>query len=220
MQAKRKPLDFPVDVDAQKSFKNDNNLQRPFGPPDMPIESKRRRSALGVISPVSKLASAHAAPGQRGTEYGSHKASQAQLKNLSPKKGIFAGRSIGKPSAGLLSGFILAVFVFFNPLISLVFAFLIATTCTLAYFIMGYDAFWRQFFRPVSWYVGRFPDRAAHVHRSIDRFAMHWDLILDRFPEGSVSALYLPDVNAIAPVQTGTNTVFDLRLDGMAKAKH
>lgn len=43
----------------------------------------------------------------------------------------------------------------------------------------------------------RNPRLAASVYRGLDTFAYRWDVVLDRFPEGTVDALYLPDLSVL-----------------------
>ncbi len=86
------------------------------------------------------------------------------------------------------------------------------------YTVAGYDAFWRVLMRPLRWYLARNPHRAFVVHRRLDRFAYHWDAVLDLFPEGYVAALYLPDVSDIAALAEQNKTGIDLRVNAMSKA--
>ena len=48
-----------------------------------------------------------------------------------------------------------------------------------------------------SVFVGRSPQRANRFARRVDKVAVLWDGVLDRFPEGMVDGLYLPDFQSI-----------------------
>lgn len=62
---------------------------------------------------------------------------------------------------------------------------------------LGHDRFWDGALRGFRWYAHRRPARAEALRRRIDRFAMRWDAVLDRFPAGTVDALYLPDLDSL-----------------------
>ncbi|MFK7874462.1 MAG: hypothetical protein AB8B71_01590 [Paracoccaceae bacterium] len=74
----------------------------------------------------------------------------------------------------------------------------------------------RRIWRFVAWiaraYAGSDPVRADRVYDRLDRFALRWDGLLDRFPDGMVDQLYMPD---FANIEVGTaddDPVFTERL--------
>lgn len=79
------------------------------------------------------------------------------------------------------------------------------------FLILGYDGFWRRAMGLARWYAQRRPNRAAELHRKLDDFAMKWDAILDRFPEGSVDGLYLPDFGDLATADKRHDEALDRR---------
>jgi len=84
-----------------------------------------------------------------------------------------------------------------------------------AFLSVGYDGFWQGVIKVTSWYAKRRPSRAAHLHARLDRFAMRWDAFLDRFPEGTVDGLYLPDLNEMATAEKRHEEALDRRLSGL-----
>lgn len=62
-----------------------------------------------------------------------------------------------------------------------------------AFVLFGSERVWRAVSRILTRYEARAPRKAARLMARLDAFAVHWDAILDRFPEGTVDGLYLPD---------------------------
>ncbi|QFT57938.1 hypothetical protein FIU94_03795 [Sulfitobacter sp. THAF37] len=83
------------------------------------------------------------------------------------------------------------------------------------FLILGYDGFWRRAMGLARWYARRNPSRAVEMHRRLDDFAMKWDAILDRFPEGSVDGLYLPDFGDLAEADKRHDAAVNRRLSEM-----
>ncbi|MCM2563552.1 hypothetical protein M8756_15810 [Lutimaribacter sp. EGI FJ00015] len=65
----------------------------------------------------------------------------------------------------------------------------------------GRDRFWNGVLRLYRGYHARRPARAERLRQRMDAFAMRWDAFLDRFPEGMVDALYLPDLDSLQAQQ-------------------
>lgn len=80
---------------------------------------------------------------------------------------------------------------------------------------VGYDGFWQGMIKFGRWYANRRPARAALLHARLDRFAVAWDGILDRFPEGTVDGLYLPDFGELAAADDRHTEAMDRRLSGL-----
>jgi hypothetical protein len=81
--------------------------------------------------------------------------------------------------------------------------------------ILGYDGFWLRVQTIVGWYASRRPEGAADLNRKFDRFAMSWDGFLDRFPEGTVDGLYLPDLADVTERDKRHEAVLDRRLQDL-----
>jgi hypothetical protein len=113
----------------------------------------------------------------------------------------------------LCAGALLIVYA--RPLLFLGVAILMIILMTAVFMILGYDTFWRRVVGLVRRYAERRPDRSADLQMKLDRFAMRWDAVLDRFPEGSVDGLYLPDFGEIAQADEKHNAALDRRFTQM-----
>lgn len=85
------------------------------------------------------------------------------------------------------------------------------------FLIVGYDGFWQGVMKVARCYANRRPERAVAIHARLDRFAMRWDAVLDRFPEGRVDALYLPDFGELATADRRHEEAMERRLTGMQR---
>lgn len=117
----------------------------------------------------------------------------------------------------VLAGF--ALLVLFRPwllfgLFMIFLAFMVGI-----FLVLGYDGFWRRTMGLVSWYARRRPSRSAAIHQKLDRFAMKWDAILDRFPEGTVDGLYLPDFGELAEAERRHEAALERRLQGLQESQ-
>lgn len=83
------------------------------------------------------------------------------------------------------------------------------------FLIAGYDGFWHGVVKVSGWYAKRRPSRAVVLHDRLDRFAVRWDAILDRFPEGTVDGLYLPDFAELATADVRHDEIVERRLARM-----
>lgn len=87
------------------------------------------------------------------------------------------------------------------------------------FLILGYDGFWKRTMGLARWYARRRPSRAVELHRKLDNFAMKWDAFLDRFPEGSVDGLYLPDFGELATADARHDEALDRRLSSLREGE-
>ncbi|MEM7520430.1 MAG: hypothetical protein AAF307_05270 [Pseudomonadota bacterium] len=153
-------------------------------------------------------------------------AASAAFEEVAPQEAIKA-RSSGRISRvkARLTGYrptskhilvaLAALIVFFRPwlVVGLVFIALMATVCV--FLIFGYDGFWQRVLGFARWYADRRPARAQELHRKLDSFALKWDAFLDRFPEGTVDGLYLPDLSDLAKADARHEEAVDRRLSGL-----
>jgi hypothetical protein len=93
----------------------------------------------------------------------------------------------------------------------------LAVVC--AFLTLGHDGFWLRAMRLGSWYATRNPQRAARLQKMLDAFAMRWDMILDRLPEGSVDGLYLPDFSEMATAEVRYDAVLDRRFANLREGR-
>lgn len=108
--------------------------------------------------------------------------------------------------------------LYFRPWLILGLVFLAMLMVASIFLIMGYDGFWRRTMAAGRWYAQRHPARAVELHRKLDGFAMKWDAILDRFPEGTVDGLYLPDFGAVAEADVKHDAAMDRRFSQMRES--
>ena len=120
-----------------------------------------------------------------------------------------------KPAHVAMALFLLLVV--FRPWLMLGFIFVTLVIITGVFLITGYDGFWHGVIRISRWYARRNPARASIIHRRLDGFAMRWDAVLDRFPEGTVDGLYLPDFGGLATADARHDEAMARRLAGLRR---
>ena len=109
----------------------------------------------------------------------------------------------------------LALLVFFRPWLMFGILFLSVFVMVGIFLILGYDGFWHRAMGVARWYAQRRPKQSVEMHGKLDRFAMKWDAVLDRFPEGSVDGLYLPDFGGLAEADARHDAALDRRFEGL-----
>ena len=97
----------------------------------------------------------------------------------------------------------------FTPFLLTLFAFLGAIV------LFGAGRTWRAVMRVFKLFVRQSPEKAHRFAKRMDRVALRWDGFLDRFPEGSVDGLYLPDFQSIQDVEKQHDVAVDARLSRM-----
>ncbi len=85
---------------------------------------------------------------------------------------------------------------------------------------LGSDRFWAGVLNLYRRYHARRPARAERLRKRLDAFALRWDAFLDRFPEGSVDALYLPDLNSLQEQQDRHAEALERRFDRLQDELH
>jgi hypothetical protein len=205
MLRKLKPVNFLESTDASQaedivSPHRAHNVARSVPVSPVPQAGTMRRIAGIVGTPINN---------SQGTEQ-TVLASKAGVQWRVPTPGA---------AAGLGFGFVLVLLVIFYPVLVLLLGLFFAALISAIYVGMGYDAFWEMLLKPVRWHVARQPQSAGAIHQKIDHFAVRWDAILDRFPDGWVAALYLPDVSDIAALAREDEAKFELRMDGLAQTQ-
>ncbi|WP_299025239.1 hypothetical protein [uncultured Sulfitobacter sp.] len=108
-----------------------------------------------------------------------------------------------------------ALLVLMRPWLVLGLTFIFLFIMVGVFLILGYDGFWQGMMKVGRWYANRRPARAAVLHARLDAFAMRWDAVLDRFPEGTVDAFYLPDFGDLATAERRHDDALERRLAGM-----
>lgn len=120
-----------------------------------------------------------------------------------------------RPKPAHIALAVLALLVLMRPWLIVGLLFLFIFVMVGVFLIAGYDGFWHGVMKANRWYARRRPARAALILVRLDRFAMRWDAVLDRFPEGTVDGLYLPDFGDLDAVEKRHNDAMDRRLAGM-----
>ncbi|MEM8577846.1 MAG: hypothetical protein AAGF60_08345 [Pseudomonadota bacterium] len=92
---------------------------------------------------------------------------------------------------------------------------LIAFSILGVFALAGADRTWGWAVSGLRLYLRRYPDRGPRTLARLDRFAERWDRILDRFPDGSVDGLYLPDLQALMRADEAHDSAVAARLDRM-----
>jgi len=113
----------------------------------------------------------------------------------------------------------LALLILFRPWLMLGLLFLSAFIVTGIFLILGYDGFWHRVMAVARWSARKHPSRSAEMHRKLDNFAMRFDAFLDRFPEGSVDGLYLPDFGDVAAADARHDEALDRRFDKLRESE-
>ena len=99
---------------------------------------------------------------------------------------------------------------------------LVAAVIFLWFFVMvalflflGADRIWRGLAWAVQSYKRRNKEGAAKLMDWLDTVALRWDSVLDRFPDGMVDNLYMPDFANLEVAEEEYDAVLDDRLDRM-----
>jgi len=139
----------------------------------------------------------------------------AQEKMQAPKSGRLdaarASLSSYRPSRRSVMIASAVLFVLLFPWLVFWTVFLSVFVLVGVFLALGHDGFWLRVTDLVQAYTSRFPERAGPLHRKLDAFAMKWDTILDRFPDGSVDGLYMPDFNDLAQAESRYDAALDRR---------
>lgn len=112
-----------------------------------------------------------------------------------------------------------AVLLLLRPWLVVGLVFLLVMTIVCVFLIVGYDGFWQRVVGLGRWYAARNPEKADRLNQKLDRFAMKWDSFLDRFPEGTVDGLYLPDLADLAKAEVRHDEALDRRFAGMREGE-
>lgn len=109
--------------------------------------------------------------------------------------------------------------VLFRPWLVVGLLLLFALSFVCLFLIVGYDGFWQRVIGFGRWYASRRPSKAQELHAKLDAFALKWDGFLDRFPEGTVDGLYLPDLGDLAKADARHDEAVDRRLAGLREGE-
>ncbi len=106
-----------------------------------------------------------------------------------------------------------ALLILFRPWLVAGLLFLGIFIITGIFLVLGYDGFWRRAMAVARWHARRNPERSVELHLRLDNFAVKFDAFLDRFPEGTVDGLYLPDFGDVAEAEARHDAALDRRFE-------
>lgn len=145
--------------------------------------------------------------------------SQAESAQGKPSKRIALKLARWRPTSRVILFGALALLIAMRPWLVIGLIFLVVVIVLGVFFALGYDGFWQRIMALGRWYAGRRPERAVQLHARLDAIAMNWDAILDRFPEGTVDGLYLPDFGELAAAGARHDEVLDRRFDSLRNSE-
>jgi hypothetical protein len=120
-----------------------------------------------------------------------------------------------RPSRKLIGWGVVALLVVLFPHVFVIGAVVMAVIIGGSFAVFGSDAVWGLAMRGFSRFASLAPKRAARAALRLDAFALRWDGFLDRFPDGSVDGLYLPDFQAQSKADEHHTAVMSERLARM-----
>lgn len=168
-------------------------------PADMP-EPRRAPPSPGHTAAVHTVAASQAAPSGSARR---------------PLNTALARVRAFRPSRRQIFWTIFVLIVLLRPA-WIVLTLVLAAFVTLGVFVgFGADRVWSGAVSLLRWYTSRAPVRGARLTARIDRFACRWDNLLDRFPDGWVDGLYLPDLQSLLEADDRHEAVMATRLQRM-----
>jgi hypothetical protein len=184
------------------------------------VPSKDVPEAKKGLKPVDIAALQAAVTNKLGSRKSQAQSSTPQKPKASEPRPNFA--NIRSPLAGMklpfkvnrkyVFGGALILLALLRPMwvvLFLIFSLIVGAAC---FTIMGADRTWSKVMGPFKKFAARSPDRAHRMAARLDSFALRWDGFLDRFPEGTVDWLYLPDFRSLQDADERHDAVVDARL--------
>ena len=121
-----------------------------------------------------------------------------------------------RPSTRQLALVCLALLVVVRPQWFVISGLTLVACLVGAFVIFGSDRIWRGVTAYLRRVDARNPVRGVLLRERMDRFACGWDSILDRFPDGMVGGLYMPDLQAMESAEAAHSYAMAQRLARMA----
>lgn len=184
-----------------------------------PVAERQVAKAKAAFAPLPDPADAPAPRRVSTSPQSPHRETKAKAKSDGAQDGLvqrLKAKVLGyRPTALHIVLGCFAMMVIFRPWLVLGIMFLTGFVITGIFMILGYDGFWRRAMGLARWYARKRPERSFEMHRKLDSFAMKWDAVLDRFPEGSVDGLYLPDFGDLAAADARHDAALDRRFDSL-----
>lgn len=219
-QAVTLPDDVPVDANADSDAPDDalaaairETVTGPVDPAAGPMQDIATREIDEDLL-TEQIRAAEAAVENVTPDAGSagHVKGKAAPGPIARELSRLAGRVRGyRPTPRHIAFAIIVLLAVLQPWLLVALILLPIVVVTGTFLAVGYDRFWSGVLRSYQWYHARRPKRAERLRRRADSFAMRWDAFLDRFPEGSVDALYLPDLNSLQQEEERHEKALDQR---------
>lgn len=213
-QAPQPETPEPARVEAQVPVRKAPRPVRKLGIPRKPLAPPRKADTLPKIAAaeVDDTASLRTLmagqPGRRITK----------RKELKPQGRFSAAIERFKHGEFSMLPLVLVAAVWaaiYAPFIVLGVLVLTLAISAVFFVILGYDGFWSMMMSVAGKYIRRRPSQSGVWRQRINRLTDRTDAILDRFPEGSVDALYLPDFSQYAKDEKRHEDVVARRLAGL-----
>lgn len=106
-----------------------------------------------------------------------------------------------------------ALIVLLKPLLVLSLLVLLAFVVAAFFLLVGGDKIWRGVMLALHQMSDKEPARALRIRKRLDSFAMNWDAFLDRFPDGTVDGLYMPDFQVLSEDEARNEALFARRME-------
>ena len=222
----REKPDLDTDIMAIRALLDENGPARARADEsDMSVED----AAPGAEDRPAPAPRQHAAPTDEEPELGARiRAAEQAAETMTPApdrtaqpgfgarlgalRSRLAGRVRGyRPTPRHVAFAVIVLLAVLRPWLLLALLLLPVVIVAGLFLAVGYDRFWAGVLRLYKRYHARRPQRAERLRRKADAFALRWDAFLDRFPEGSVDALYLPDLNSLQQQEARHEQALDQR---------
>lgn len=143
--------------------------------------------------------------------------SQSRLPKLALPKmpSLSQLRSLPKPSRKQIILASLAAVIVLRPMWVILTLFALAFLILGTFVAFGADRVWQSLAGMLDRLDARNPKKAKRVRARLDRFAVKWDSVLDRMPDGLVDGLYLPDFSGRPRQDTADDAIIADRLSRM-----
>lgn len=121
-----------------------------------------------------------------------------------------------RPTARQLALVCLALLVVVRPTWFVIGAALLLGTVACLFLLLGSDRIWRAVVSYLRRVDARDPVRGVLLRERLDWWACRWDAVLDRFPDGMVDGLYMPDLQGMETAEAAHTYAMAQRLARMA----
>ena len=140
-------------------------------------------------------------------------AKKSRVRAAMPQISALKTKAVAKIKRKHLVYAALAALVYFRPMWVLLFVVLSLFLAAAIFFLIGGEKIWRGVMLALHRVSDRDPERAVRIRKRLDAFALRWDALLDRFPEGSADKLYMPDFQVLSAEEARNEARFVQRME-------